>query len=167
MDFCLCLELNFLKEMRAKRWSAAMDIFWRKETETEGGSGRRKKRGGNSDNARFHISKEKMNEPSPVSSHCCWRSHYSLLLATLMNLKMGTVLGYVRGSNGFHIIELFCNRHDLSVLLKPFGSRLERHCPRISVAPPKRHFGCLLSLLAAIKTKFAARKKDRVSARKR
>ena len=57
-----------------------MDIFWRKETELRGEAddGRRKKRGGNSDNARFHISLEKMNEPSPVSSlahsHCCWRS---------------------------------------------------------------------------------------------
>ena len=102
--FLLLSRTEFLKEMRAKRWSAAMDIFWRKETETEGGSGRRRKRGGNSDNARFHISLEKMNEPSPVSSlaHCCWRSRHSRLLATLFNLKMGTVTA--RGLDEFHII---------------------------------------------------------------
>ena len=40
-----------------------MDIFWRKEGRKEKGNGRKKRRG-NSDNARFHISPEKMNEPS-------------------------------------------------------------------------------------------------------
>ena len=42
-----------------------MDIFWRKEEKRNG----RKKRRGNSDNARFHISPEKMNEPSHSLTH--------------------------------------------------------------------------------------------------
>ena len=56
------------------------------------GNGRKKKRRGNSDNARFHISLEKMNEPVSLSHP------YSLLLLELLlatNLKMGTVMsGY-------------------------------------------------------------------------
>ena len=70
-----------------------MDIFWRKETELRGEAddGRRKERGGNSDNARFHISLEKMNEPSPVSS-LTRTAAGGVLLATLFNLKMGGVL---------------------------------------------------------------------------
>ena len=65
----------------------------------------RKKRGGNSDNARFHISLEKMNEPSPVSSlahTAAGGATHSLLLATLFNLKMGTVTA--RGVDELHTI---------------------------------------------------------------
>ena len=67
-----------------------MDIFWRKEGRSEKGNGRKKKRRGNSDNARFHISPEKMNEPSHSLTLLLL---LELLLAT--HLKMGTVVsGY-------------------------------------------------------------------------